>query len=146
MTRTGSYLAALGAIVLIVLGAMWATAREPKAAQNLVRQEGMYFSLARPTGADGPLKGCVVCHSVEADGAMRAAPPLHGIVGAPKARAKWFAYSAALVKAGGTWTETDLDKYLTSPSKFLPGTTKTIVGIADAKERADIVAALKAGR
>jgi cytochrome c2 len=32
---------------------------------------------------------------------------------------------------------------LTSPSKFLPGTSKTIIGIPDAEERADIVAALK---
>jgi len=41
--------------------------------------------------------------------------------------------------------EADLDKYLTAPAKFLPGTTKTIVGISDAKERADIIAALKKG-
>ena len=29
--------------------------------------------------------------------------------------------------------EADLEKYLTAPAKFLPGTTKTIVGISDAK-------------
>lgn len=146
MKRASSYVAALGVIVLIVFGIMWATAREPKAAQNLVRQDGRYFSMARPAGADGPLKHCVVCHSVEADGALRVAPSLHGIAGAPKARAKWYAYSAALAKAGGNWTEADLDKYLASPSKFLPGTAKTIVGIADAKERAEVIAALKPGR
>jgi len=51
--------------------------------------------------------------------------------------------SPALRKAGGTWTEADLDKFLTAPSKFLPGTNKTLIGIADAKQRADIIAALK---
>ena len=55
----------------------------------------------------------------------------------------WYGYSPALRKAGGNWTEADLDKFLTSPSKFLPGTSKTIIGIPDAKQRADIIAALK---
>ncbi len=64
-------------------------------------------------------------------------------VGARKARTPWYAYSAALQKAGDTWTEADLDKFLVSPSKFLPGTTKAILGYPDAKQRADIIAALK---
>ena len=46
-------------------------------------------------------------------------------------------------RAHGTWTEPDLDKLLTSRGKFLPGTTKTILGYSDAKTRADIIAALK---
>ena len=54
--------------------------------------------------------------------------------------------SASVGVPATDWTEADLDKYLTSPSKFLPGTTKTIVGIADAKERGDIIAAMKSGR
>ena len=98
---------------------------------------------ATPVGADGPLKQCVVCHSVESGGPLRVGPPLNGIVGARKARAEWYGYSLALKKAEGTWTEADLDKFLTSPSKFLPGTSKTIIGIPDAKQRADIIAALK---
>jgi cytochrome c len=106
-------------------------------------EAGHYRFEATPVGADGPLKRCVVCHSVETGGPLRVAPPLHGIVGARKARAAWYAYSAALRKAGGDWTEADLDKFLTSPSKFLPGTAKTIIGIPDPKERADIIAALK---
>lgn len=106
--------------------------------------EGPYTFKARPVGADGPLGECVVCHSVETGGPLRVAPPLHGIVGARKARANWYAYSAALRRAAGDWTEADLDKYLASPSTFLPGTTKPIAGIADPKQRADIIAALKA--
>ena len=81
-----------------------------------------------PVGAGGALKPCVVCHSVEAGGPLRAAPSLNGIVGAKKARAEWYGYSPALRQAGGTWTEADLDKFLAAPSKFLPGTIKTIVG------------------
>ena len=91
----------------------------------------------------GPLKQCVVCHSIERNGALRVGPPLYGIVGAPKARTTWYGYSLALKTAKGVWSEDDLDKFLLSPSKFLPGTSKTLRGVHDAKERAQIIAALK---
>jgi cytochrome c len=129
-------------IVAVVTGVAWASRTQP-AGMPGVRAAGPYKFKAMPVGADGPLKECVVCHSVESGGPLRVGPPLHGIVGARKARADWYGYSPALRKAGGNWTEADLDKFLTSPSKFLPGTSKTIIGIADAKQRADIIAALK---
>jgi len=139
MRRIVSYFAA----VVIIAGLVWGlrlltTVPGPQAAAS-----GAYRFETVPVGANGPLKPCVVCHSVEQGGPLRVAPPLHGIVGAKKARADWYGYSPALRKAGGTWTEADLDKFLTAPSKFLPGTTKTIIGIRDPKERADIIAALK---
>jgi cytochrome c len=81
----------------------------------------------------------VVCHSLEKDGPARVGPTLWGIVGAEKGRAKGYGYSLALAKAGGKWTGKDLDEYLTSPSRFLPGTSKTIVGLPNAKERAELI-------
>ena len=137
MQRIVSYLIAVVVIVALGWGAWLLTPhRSPQAATRFE---------AVPAGADGALKPCVVCHSVEAGGPLRVAPPLNGIVGAKKARADWFGYSVALRKAGGTWTEADLDKFLTAPSQFLPGTSKTIIGIRDPKERAEIIAALKRG-
>lgn len=144
MGRTGSYVAAVAAIVAIVAGVVWARGATAPAVHDSLIKDGPYTFKAVPVGENGPLKPCVVCHSVESDGALRVAPPLYGIVGAPKARAKWYGYSAALKKAGGVWTEEDLDAFLTSPSKFLPGTSKTFLGIRDAKERAQVIAALKA--
>ena len=143
MQRIGSYIASVVLIAVIVAGIVWAVRSQspPRGEQTVA--SGSYRFKAGPVGADGPLKPCVVCHSVEAGGPLRVAPPLRGIVGAKKARADWYAYSPALRKLGGTWTETDLDKFLTAPSKFLPGTTKTIIGIRDAKDRAEIIAALK---
>ena len=140
MQRNISYLAA-GVAVLGLVWLGWRVTADsiPPAAAGPNR-----FA-AVPAGASSALKPCVVCHSVEAGGSLRVAPPLNGIVGAKKARAEWYGYSPALQKAGGTWSEADLDKFLEAPSKFLPGTTKTIVGIKDAKERADIIAALKKG-
>lgn len=142
MQRVGSYLAAAVVIMAVVTGISWAVRMHPVEAPGL-QTAGPYKFKAMPVGAEGPLKECVVCHSVETGGPLRVGPPLHGIVGARKARADWYGYSLALRKAGGNWTEADLDKFLTSPSKFLPGTSKTIIGISDAKERADIIAALK---
>jgi cytochrome c len=139
MQRIISYIAAVVAIVSLVWLAWMVTADTLPQAVATNRFEAV------PVGAGGALKPCVVCHSVEAGGTLRSAPPLHGIVGAKKARTEWYGYSPALRQAGGTWTEADLDKYLTAPGKFLPGTAKTIVGIKDAKERADIIAALKKG-
>lgn len=144
MQRAGSYVAAVAVIVVIVAGVVWARGATAPAVHDGLTSDGTYRFKAVPVGSDGPLKRCVVCHSVEANGPLRVGPPLYGIVGAPKARADWYGYSPALKKAGGTWTEDDLDKFITSPSKFLPGTSKTFLGVADAKERAQIIAALKA--
>ena len=142
MQRVGSYAAAAVIIVAVVTGVVW-TSRTQSAGMPGLQTLGPYKFKAMPVGADGPLRECVVCHSVETGGPLRVGPPLHGIVGARKARMDWYGYSPALRKAEGNWTEADLDKFLTSPSKFLPGTSKTIVGISDAKQRADIIAALK---
>ncbi len=144
MQRVGSYVAAVAVVVVVLAAIAWALATQPQAAPSPQTVEaGGYRYQARPVGADGPLKPCVVCHSIEKGGPLRVGPPLHGIVGARKARMGWYAYSAALRNAGGDWTEADLDKFLTAPSKFLPGTAKTLIGIPDPKERADIIAALK---
>ncbi len=144
MQRVASYLAAAVVIIAVVGGVGWVVGTQPQAmpAPQTVEAGGYRFQ-ATPVGADGPLKRCVVCHSIETGGPLRVGPPLHGIVGARKARADWYGYSAALRNAGGDWTEADLDKFLTAPSKFLPGTAKTLIGISDPKERADIIAALK---
>lgn len=143
MRNMQSYVAAVVVMALALAGVMWAVRSEAPAAQSGLRHEKNLAFKALPIGADGALKDCVVCHSVEAGGPLRVAPNLNGIVGAPKGRAGWYAYSRALAKAGGTWTESDLDKYLAGPSKFLPGTSKAIVGYANDKQRSEIVAALK---
>lgn len=108
-----------------------------------LRYEGGYRYAADPGGADTPARGCVVCHSLEADGPLRVAPTLWGIVGAQKARFGWYGYSKALATAGGEWTEEHLHEYLTDPDKFLPGTKKTLIGITDEKQRSELIEFLK---
>jgi cytochrome c len=98
---------------------------------------------ADPWGLDSPAGRCVVCHSLERNGAFRVAPNLWGIVGDEKARDRqWYAYSPALIRIGGTWTEEELDRFLADASAFAPGTTKSI-RVTDAAERRAIIEFLK---
>lgn len=94
---------------------------------------------AQPVGWNSPARPCVVCHSLEKGGLPRVGPNLWGIVGAPKARVKGYGYSHALATAGGVWTKQELDQYLTKPDRFLPGTSKTITGLPNARERMEII-------
>lgn len=97
----------------------------------------------KPWGIDSPAGRCVVCHSLERDGPFRVAPNLWGVIGAQKAWAKdWYAYSPALLKKGGVWTEQELDEYLADANQFVPGTTKSI-RVKDAEERQKIIEFLK---
>ncbi len=108
-----------------------------------VTVEGPYRFAAVPAGLDSPAAECVVCHSIEKGGPFRVAPNLWGIVGDKKARFAWYGYSQALATAGGDWTEQDLDAYLSDPDAYLPGTSKTLIGIEDAEERARLIGYLK---
>ncbi len=150
MSRIGSLLLATGVAGVLVLAVLWGGSTEGRSPAGLLAAApetpavGDVVLAARPLGADSALRDCIVCHSVDPADASRAAPDLHGIVGAEKAGSPWFNYSKALRSADGIWSEAELDKYLTHPTTFLPGTKKTIAGIADAQKRREIIDALKA--
>ena len=127
---------------IVLAGTLTGCDHEP-ASQTSVTVEGDYRFPTEPAGLDSPAAGCVVCHSVMKDGPLRVAPNLWGIVGDKKARYGWYGYSPALANADGDWTEADLDAYLTNPDSFLPGTSKTLIGIRDSGERAELIAYLK---
>jgi cytochrome c len=80
---------------------------------------------------------CKGCHGVSI------APTLRGVVGRPIASVASFAgYSDALkAKSSMSWTEANLDAFLTAPATFAPGTLMTQT-IADAQQRADLIAYL----
>lgn len=54
-----------------------------------------------------------------------------------------FSYSPAMKKSGVVWNDKTLDRFLTQPLKVVPGTAMTYDGVADPKERADLIAYLK---
>jgi len=54
-----------------------------------------------------------------------------------------FAASAAMEKAGVTWDDKSLDAYIADPQKAIPGNVMPFPGVADAKQRAEIIDYLK---
>ena len=80
---------------------------------------------------------CKGCHGVSI------APTLRGVVGRPIASVATFAgYSDGLkAKRAMSWTEANLDAFLTAPGTFAPGTLMTQT-IPDAQVRADLIAYL----
>jgi len=85
---------------------------------------------------------CSACHSTQPGAAALIGPNLSSVIGRPVAGVEGFEYSPDLKAAGGTWTPERLDRFLTSPMTFAPGTRMGFVGIADPQERADVIAYL----
>ena len=94
--------------------------------------------------ADTMKLGCIACHSYNEGGKAGIGPNVYGVVGAPiGSHMEGYAYSAALKGKGGQWTYDELDKWLTKPAAYAPGTKMTYVGVADPKQRADLIAYLR---
>lgn len=85
---------------------------------------------------------CSACHSV--DSSKNAfGPSLIGVVGRPAASLPRFAYSDALQKAGISWTEENLRKWIAGNDDFVPGTRMRHVEITDQAEQDYLIAYLK---
>ena len=85
---------------------------------------------------------CSICHSNAKGAPNRLGPNLFGVVGRKAGTYPGFSYSAAMKRAGFVWAPAKLMDYLTAPQKVVPGNNMPFAGIADAKQRADIVAYL----
>lgn len=83
---------------------------------------------------------CAACHAVTA--ANGVGPGLLGIAGRKSAASPGFRYSPALKRANLTWDDKTLDAYVADPQKAVPGNLMPFSGIADAKQRADLIAYL----
>jgi len=87
---------------------------------------------------------CMACHSA-AEGEHMTGPSLAHVWGRKAAGEQGFMrYSDALKRAGITWDEATLDKWLASPESLVPGTTMTFPGVKQPQARRDLVAYLKA--
>ncbi|MFN9899176.1 MAG: c-type cytochrome [bacterium] len=70
---------------------------------------------------------CSVCHALSSHSV---GPALGGLPGQNIAASDGYSYSSALsAKATIKWTDSNLDKWLTSPSGFAPGNAMAFSGI-----------------
>ncbi len=98
-------------------------------------------------GAAGdPAKGeqvyrrCQGCHSIDRN---RIGPMHKGLFGRKAGSLPGYDYSEAMKSSGIVWSEETLDRFLQGPRRMVPGTKMTFAGVANAKDRADLIAFLK---
>jgi cytochrome c len=85
---------------------------------------------------------CAACHKI-APGEDNVGPSLHGVFGRKAGTLADFRYSPALKRSGITWTAQTLDAYLADPQKAIPANRMPYAGLADAGDRADLIAYLQ---
>jgi cytochrome c len=94
-----------------------------------------------PRAGEAIYARCLACHALAYD---RTGPRHCGVVGRKAGGVPGFAYSEAMRRAGLTWDAATLDRFLADPMRTVPGTAMGYAGIADARERADLIAYLAA--
>ena len=83
---------------------------------------------------------CLACHALAFD---RVGPRHCGLIGRRAGSVPGFDYSPAMKTSRIVWTDKALDRFLSNPLKTVPGSTMTYDGVADPKDRADLIAYLK---
>ena len=114
--------AALASVALIAA----AVGGAPAAAQDAAK------------GADVFQDRCGSCHGLNGVGQ---GPNLLGVVGRKAASVAGFNYSDAMKASGLTWTPANLDRFVSGPTKLVPGTAMRAM-VADPVDRRDLIAYL----
>lgn len=99
-----------------------------------------------PEAGEAVFRQCTGCHEVGPNAEHRIGPHLNGIFGRAAARAEGFRYSESLQRAGAgglEWHADSLDAFLENPRALASGTRMSFRGLADPKERADVIAYLR---
>lgn len=106
----------------------------------------MLCAIAPASAAPDAVRGeqvyvrCQACHALAQD---RVGPHHCGLFGRKAGSVGGFGYSPAMKQSRIVWSDKTLDRFLTAPLKMVPGSTMTYDGVADAKDRADLIAYLK---
>lgn len=82
---------------------------------------------------------CFACHSLDAN---RVGPMHRGVFGRKAGSVPDYEYSKALKNSGVVWYRDTLDRWLTNPSSFVPG-SKMGFRVSEPEDRADIISFLE---
>ena len=88
---------------------------------------------------------CASCHNFDAGGPNGTGPNLYGVLGRKPGAHAGYTYSAAMIEHGnavGKWDYEDLSEFLKAPTKHVPGTKMTFVGLKKPEDRIAIIAYL----
>ncbi len=88
---------------------------------------------------------CKVCHTTAKGAPNRVGPNLFGIVGKGVAENTTFKYSPAMsaLKGKKSWTEAELDVYLSNPKAKVAGTKMIFAGLPNKADRDNLIEWLK---
>jgi len=107
---------------------------------------GSAFAEPDPARGEALYRSCKACHQIGSGARNGVGPHLDKLFGRIAGSIDGFKYSSAMRERGEgglVWDETALDTYLEKPQKMVPGTRMSFRGMADAGERADLIAYLK---
>jgi cytochrome c len=120
-----------GVVEEVAAGAAPAEAEKPIA---------FYLASASAEKGEAVFKKCAACHNAEKGGGNGIGPNLYGIVGNVHDHMPGYAYSDAMMAMKGKpWTWDELNKWLTSPKSYAPGTKMAFAGVAKPEDRASLL-------
>ena len=85
---------------------------------------------------------CAACHSLE-KGVNGVGPTLNGVFDRKAGELADFRFSPAMKRSGLAWSARTLDLFIADPQAEIKGNRMPYSGIADAKDRADLIEYLK---
>ncbi|WP_309605409.1 c-type cytochrome [Phenylobacterium sp.] len=127
----------------------WLACRALAVASRRIAASAGLAALIAPATASADAKAgavvfthkCAECHSTRR-GKIVTGPSLAGLFGRKAGSVSDFPYSAAVKTSGLIWNAETLDAFIAQPRKTIRGITMTSPGVADATQRADLIAYL----
>jgi len=104
---------------------------------------GTVLPIADVAAGQAQFAKCVSCH--KPDDANGTGPGMNGVIGRKPAGHAGFRYSDAMVAYGAAnpvWGYDNIDNFVAAPTKYMPGTKMTFVGIRNVEDRINLIAYL----